>query len=441
MKKNILIGFLLICVVTLGIFTYTESKASAGLETAVSNNYDKSLSSLIESFEQMNSRLSKLMVSNDDKFIKKELVNLYGLNLSINENINNIPINHSAIVEASKFLNKTTNYYYSLINSGKKLDKRNMKDLNNIHNASSKIFTSLDEMNNEIRYSKDGYDWIENSNVFMADSSTKIDNSFKATSEEINEYPTLIFDGPFSDSIKTDEKVNVGKKDINKEQGLKIVKDFIKADVAVGYNSFENANIECFVYKYVLNDVIYYVSVSKSGGKIISMNSDYSVDDNVGRVISIKSAVSIGKKFLSDMGIKNMEENYYETDGNIITVNYAYDKNGVTCYPDLVKVKISLTDKKIVGMEATNYYTNHKKRTLSKNILTKKQAKNKINKDFKISKINLAIIPTQTNSEKLCYEFKGSKGKEVFIIYIDAKTGYEENILKVIEADESILTI
>ena len=201
MKKNILIGFLLIAIVTLGVFTYLETKDNKVLANSVESNYDKSLNSLLESFEQLNSRLSKINVSNDDEFIKEEIVNLYGLNLSINENINNLPINHSAVVDASEFLNKTTNYYYSLITSDKKISKKNKEDINEIYEASDKIYKNLDEMNSEIQYGNEGYDWIKNSNVFMANEYTKIDNTFKAVNEEVSEYPTLIFDGPFSDSI------------------------------------------------------------------------------------------------------------------------------------------------------------------------------------------------------------------------------------------------
>ena len=83
-EKNILIGFLLIAIVTLGVFTYLETKDNKVLANSVESNYDKSLNSLLESFEQLNSRLSKINVSNDDEFIKEEIVNLYGLNLSIN---------------------------------------------------------------------------------------------------------------------------------------------------------------------------------------------------------------------------------------------------------------------------------------------------------------------------------------------------------------------
>lgn len=441
MKKNILIGFLLIAIVTLGVFTYLETKDNKVLANSVESNYDKSLNSLLESFEQLNSRLSKINVSNDDEFLKEEIVNLYGLNLSINENINNLPINHSAVVDASEFLNKTTNYYYSLITSDKKISKKNKEDINEIYEASDKIYKNLDEMNSEIRYGNEGYDWIKNSNVFMANEYTKIDNTFKAVNEEVSEYPTLIFDGPFSDSIVQNKKISLSDKIITKEEGAEIVSKLINNEAEVTYNSDMNASIECYVYSYEISDVKYYAYVSKRGGKIISLNSNYDADENANRVIEINQAIDIGKKYLSNMNINGMEENYYETNGNVITINYVYNDNGIICYPDLVKVKISLTNKNVVGFEATNYYSNHKQRNFEKDILSENKVLDLVNKDFDVTKVRLALIPTNTEEEKYCYEVKGKYNDEIFIIYINAKTGHEEDILKVIEANDSILTM
>ncbi|MGO5358793.1 PepSY1/2 domain-containing protein [Anaerofustis sp. LCP19S3_F7] len=441
MKKNILIGFLLITVVTLGVFSYLEIKDSKVLANSIENNYDKSLNSLLESFEQLSSRLSKVNVSNDEEFIKEELINLYGLNLSINENINNLPINHSAVVDASEFLNKTTNYYYSLITSDKKITNENKKDINEIYEACDKIYKKLDEMNSEIQYGNEGYDWIENSNVFMANEYTKIDNTFKALNEEVNEYPTLIFDGPFSDAINQNKKISLSDKIITKEEGIKIVKELIGNGVDVTYNSDMNSSIECFVYSYEISDVKYYAYVSKRGGKIISINSNYDADETANRLVSIKQAIEIGKEYMQKMDIDNMEENYYETNGNVITINYAYETNGVTCYPDLIKIKVSLTNKSVVGFEATNYYSNHKQRTFDKDILSSKEVLSLVNEDLDVTRVRLAVIPTSTEEEKYCYEIKGKYNDEIFIIYINAKTGHEEDILKVIEANESILTM
>ena len=64
-----------------------------------------------------------------------------------------------------------------------------------------------------------------------------------------------------------------------------------------------------------------------------------------------------------------------------------------------------------------------------------------VNEDFDVTRVRLAVIPTSTEEEKYCYEIKGKYNDEIFIIYINAKTGHEEDILKVIEANDSILTM
>ena len=237
------------------------------------------------------------------------------------------------------------------------------------------------------------------------------------------------------------KKISLSDKIITKEEGAEVVSKLINNKAEVTYNSDMNSSIECYVYSYEISDVNYYAYVSKRGGKIISLNSNYDADENANRVIEINQAIDIGKKYLSNMNIDGMEENYYETNGNVITINYVYNDNGVICYPDLVKVKISLTNKNVVGFEATNYYSNHKQRNFEKDILSENKVLDLVNKDFDVTKVRLALIPTNTEEEKYCYELKGKYNDEIFIIYINAKTGHEEDILKVIEANDSILTM
>ncbi len=53
----------------------------------------------------------------------------------------------------------------------------------------------------------------------------------------------------------------------------------------------------------------------------------------------------------------------------------------------------------------------------------------------------LALIPTEGGSKKLCHEFKGKYAGEDFIVYIDAKTGKEANILKIIHTENGMLVM
>jgi len=45
----------------------------------------------------------------------------------------------------------------------------------------------------------------------------------------------------------------------------------------------------------------------------------------------------------------------------------------------------------------------------------------------------LAIIPTDYKTELFTYEFKGKLNDKDFLVYINAETGKEENILMIID--------
>lgn len=58
-------------------------------------------------------------------------------------------------------------------------------------------------------------------------------------------------------------------------------------------------------------------------------------------------------------------------------------------------------------METVGYLNCHNERQIPKNIITADKAKEKLNKRIEINSQNLAMIPTEYNTEILCWEFKG----------------------------------
>ncbi len=441
MKKNGIYAFLLaIIVIIFGLFLYNSYTKSNNYKTSVSNVYKKNFSSAVEGFDEINTDLAKVNASNNKHFINKELIKLYASTQAVVENINSIPISHTVINNVSEFLNKTGGYYYSLILNDRNLNKKEKKNIKDIYASSNVLLANLRDLEDYIENSKDGYDWINSRGDFYVNTNTtRIDNTFKTSKEQIKEYPTLIYDGPFSDSMR-ERKNNTYKKNITKEEAKKLLNKMLDKNISLKFESESNSNIPSYKFKYYSNEYTYTADISKKGGKLISISSNYVADEN--DKISIRKAIKIGKDFLNDnLGIKNMQSTYYETFDNIVTINYAYKQNNVTCYTDLIKIKVSLADGKITGLEGSNYYLAHKKRNNLKPSITKKQARNKVNMDLKITKERLALIPTETNKEKLCYEFKGKMGKDIFLVYINARTGEEEDILKVIQADKSVLTM
>lgn len=135
-----------------------------------------------------------------------------------------------------------------------------------------------------------------------------------------------------------------------------------------------------------------------------------------------------------------MKPTYYLKQGGAVTVNYAYTQDDVTIYPDLIKVKIALDNGEILGMETTGYLNNHTTRKIETPKISKSEAKATLNKKLEITSEGLAIIPTEWKTEIFCYEFKGKIDDTDFLVYVNAKTGKEENILVIIDTPDGILT-
>ena len=168
------------------------------------------------------------------------------------------------------------------------------------------------------------------------------------------------------------------------------------------------------------------------------MNSNRTVNSEI---ISQEEANEKGKEFLNNKGLNNMKETYYLKQDGIATINYAYTQNDVVVYSDLVKVKVALDNGEVLGIETTGYLNNHTQRDTSKVKISKEEAKKTLNKDLEISSEGLAIIPTEYNTEILCYEFKGKVDDREFLVYINAENGREEDILIITNTPNGTLTM
>jgi len=75
----------------------------------------------------------------------------------------------------------------------------------------------------------------------------------------------------------------------------------------------------------------------------------------------------------------------------------------------------------------------HRERKLPAAVLKEEEAREKVRGDLEVERVRKALIPMDTGRELLTYEVKASLGGDAFLIYINANTGQEEIIKKVIE--------
>ena len=181
------------------------------------------------------------------------------------------------------------------------------------------------------------------------------------------------------------------------------------------------------------------IEIAKNGGIVFGFRKTRDVASSL---ISPEEAVGSGKAFLEEHGFKNMRESYYSKYDGIVTVNYAFEQNGITVYGDLIKVSIALDDGEILGMEARGYLMSHTSRTLSAPAVSQAEGRQKLDPRLSVVSSRLALIPTSGEHEILCHEYvcKDENGANV-IVYINAATGQEENMYILLEDENGMLVV
>ncbi len=441
---KIIATLLLIATIVLATMLYQKNKE---YEIASVNEYSMSFYELVDYVDNVKTYLAKSLISTTPEHGADTLTHIWREANLAQSYLSRLPLESQELENTEKFLNQVSDYSYTL--SRKNINNQSLTDddLNNLkqlYDYSVELQNTLSQLSEDLNSGRISWgDLTTNGNVAFAQQVSNISkDSFSNLEENFHEYSGLIYDGAFSEHMTSGNKKGLTGDEIDEDFAKKIAEDFIGKDKIKELSNLglsENADISAYDFSIKTNeDNNINISVSKKGGHVISMNYNRDV---VTEVISQEDANEIGKKFLSEKGFPNMKETYYLKQSGIVTINYAYEQDGVVMYPDLIKVKIALDNGEILGVETTGYLNCHEQRDTSKVKITKDDAKKVLNKNLQIMSEGLAVIPTQWKTEVLCYEFKGKVDETEFLVYINAETGKEEDILIIVNTPNGTLTM
>ena len=455
-NKNNKMAYIIIAIIlviaTVGAIVYYAYQETRKYVVASENKYNMAFYELVDYVQNVETYLAKALISTTPEHGAETLTNVWREASVAQSCLSQLPINSHELENTSKFLNQVSDYSYSLSRkniAGESLSQEDLKNIKELHTYSLELENTLNQLSTDLNNGRIKWGELkdEGTKAFATQVSSITKDSFSNLEENFHEYSGLIYDGAFSEHITSAEKKGLTGEEIDEEKAKEIVKKFYGEDKiekidSNGYS--ENAEIPSFYFSVKMkeNDNIATISVSKKGGHVIFANYNRTV--NV-ETISQERANEIAKDFLNKHGYINMKETYYYKQNGIVTINYAYMQNSannqqVIIYPDLIKVKVALDDGSVLGIETSGYLNSHTTRNLPTNIITKEKAKEVLNKDLQIESENLAIIPTKWNTEVFCWEFKGKVEDNEFLVYINAETGKEEDILVIVNTADGTLT-
>lgn len=430
---SIISALLLAFVIMYSISMSNENKLKVQLE----NIYQRNFTELVDNINNTDIKLSKVLASNYNSYAEKTLNEISKNTAQASQNLSELPVSINGIDETIKFINQVSGYTQSLsekLDKGQSLTQTEISTLENIKQAFTDLKDKINKLSTE----------IYNGNIYKE--SSKLDgdyNNFTLSLQNVKagdvDYPTMIYDGPFSDSTMNRKIKNLNESKVSVEVAQQKLSNLFKnvANSNTEYLGVTNGKFETYDFELSTNDnQIMYVQVSQNGAKLLTMSCS---DINDSQNYTKEQAIGIAIDFTKQAGIKNMVCVWSDVVSNDAYINLAPMLNNVILYPDLIKVKVDLSNGAVVGYEATSYYTNHTQRNIESATITQEQAQTVVPKTYVIKETRKCLAPLEYNKEILCYELICTKNGETYYIYVNAQTNELENILKTVETDNGNL--
>lgn len=447
-----LVVTLVVVIAVLGLYTY---KRERDYRQTAENEYNMAFFELVDYVQNVETYLAKSLISSTAEHGAETLTHVWREANLAQTYLAMLPMGSEELANTSKFLNQVSDYSFSLSRKNiykEDLTQEDLDNLRDLHKYSVELENTLNQLSADMNDGR--IKWGEltskGSSVFAAQVSNISKDSFNNLEENFHEYAGLIYDGAFSEHLTSVEKKGLTGEEISEEQAKQIATEFIGQEKIKEINSqglSNNTDMPSYDFYISLNQEkdkqnTLIISITQKGGHVVFMNYNREVQ---AETISQERANEIGINFLNQKGFPNMKETYFLKQSGTVTINYAYHQqteNGeVTIYPDLIKLKIALDNGEILGMETTGYLNSHYERNLPEVKITKEQAKQSLNKTLDIRSESLALIPTEFQTELFCWEFKGIVEDTEFLVYINAETGKEEDILVIRNTPNGTLTM
>ncbi len=432
-----LTSYIIFALAALTVFSVVQSVKVAKYEREILLTRQRALISLDEYLSNITSDLQKVVYVSTPSMLTNLSTALWRDCAEAKNSLSELPSNDSSISNTYKFLSQVGEYIMSIQRksmNGETLTEAERQKLIEL----SKYATTLSEKLNSMCYSLQNgtLTFEKKSNMFLKtdEMSDTVFDKMDDVEQTLSDVPSLVFDGPFSNHIENMKpRLLEGKEEITKDEAQKVASKVCE-DKDMDFSFEETGNVPCYVFK--SDDCT--VAVTKQGGyPLYMLNSSFAGE------ISIKyeDAVAKAKDFLKSIGYDNMRESYYFTDDGICTVNFAYMQNGAICYADLIKVSVNLQNGEIHSFDATGYITCHTERSVPSNTISAEEGRKKLYEGLQISNVSACFAPTEWNTENYCYEYVcTTKEGQHLLVYLNAVTGEEENVLILLYSDGGVLT-
>lgn len=409
--------------IALGITLAQKNSEASSLD----NLYEKSYFETINALDSAHSDLEKVTVVDSEKIKEDLLLDVWSnCNIAI-DNLGQLSTESEHLPDVLKMLNQIGDYSrYLSKKGGEGFTDEEKANLNTFINVIDKLSTSLSEVEDQL---------IKGEKIkrdILSETSTLTENLDTIDYTSID-YLELIYDGPFSDGLSDREPKNIkDAEEISQQQAKDLVLKYFENATEISFLSESSVTLSAYLFEFKLDNKVSGISISKKGGKVIQYNTYREINNPQ---LDDDQCIAKATEYIAQMGYSDMKPVWISNNNSTVYVNFAYEKDNIVYYPDLIKIKLSGEDGTLLGVEAQNYLYNH----IDRNTQYPNVENISVNASLDVKSKTVCVIPTEWNKEILCLEVVASKDDNIYYVYYNVENGQEERILIVVDEDGQLL--
>ena len=440
------VALLVLALIATGAWGYGQYRGRQLAINYLEGERQRAFYSLLHNVENMELNLAKSMVAGSPSQIQLHLTQAWRYAESATSDLGGIPMGHTTLLRTGTFLNQTGDYALSLartVSRGSTLTSDEKEDLIGLHQQAAELGLALHELRGKLEDA--GHRWstlqLRGQHSYNA---IELDDGIVGMSsieKHLTEYPTLIYDGAFSDHVFDFEPRGLTGAHVSEERAQERVRELLsevdQVELTVEKVSEVRGTIPSYTFTAVAGGKQYWLDLSKKGGHLVWMNTGVEPAE---ATLSLEEARDAAAAFAEAVGYTQLHPLFTHREGNRAVTNFVVKQEGVLLYPDQVKVLVSLEDGAILGFDASSYLMAHTDRSIGKPQISEEDALSRVNPALTPTETYLALIPRDCLEEVLSWEIRGTMGDNEFIVYINAQTGEEEQIFQLIPVEGGYLT-
>lgn len=448
MKQKYWTGILAGALILALAWGINEYRLVGDYRLVMENQNRRALNDLASHLDQLETDMAKSGVATSGSQRVLYLGQMWSQSESAVKDIAQLPAEEVGLSYLNQFLNQIGDFARTSAHktaAGVKLSEQEEKLLQDMHERLLAISGSVQDL--AARVNTGQLDWTDPSPTMLerlgfgkakqAEAAAEgqeggtpksVRSGLESLEADLQKLPPFSYTGEFATKV-VDKPLGLPKRQVAQSDAQKIAAGFLHK---VGYPDAvpEAAGETQGVfggYQWKYKDVFF--EVSRQGGVITFYRDQRAIQE---RALSPAEAQKKGLAELKQLGwdlVLTSTEDF----GSYLAMEAVAEQDGVRVYPDKVRFMVALDNGQIVGLDPGPYWAYHHDRKLDlTGIISPEQAEARLRQDFKAKERRLALIPKMVNKEVLCYEFRGRFQGEEYLIYLNAKTGSEEMIKRII---------